>query len=252
MSRVGNNPGYVNFQETVNNLDAQGKANLASAGAHGQEALNNVGEAAANAGGFWVNVFSSIADAGRSVGHAAAGVGSAIAGGVGFVVERTGDLIGAGFQRLGAGLVGAGNEMRDVAGLGGTQYTLSTIEGDKFAQSWSNTMLNASGEQFALSARSLEGSLVHAAGAGVNAVRVATNLAEAAGHTLAAAKDLGDAAVIEVAEKAVLAAQAAVRAAQDGVDTAGALMQGAGKALITAGNAVNTARGNDTAVQAHN
>ncbi len=69
MSRIGNNnPGHVNFQDTVNNLDAQGKANLAEAGVHADAAVDNVEEAAANAGGFFVNVAGGIADAGRPIG----------------------------------------------------------------------------------------------------------------------------------------------------------------------------------------
>lgn len=245
---VGKNPGYVNYQNTIQNLDNAGKANLQSAGEHADAAIQNTGEAAANAGGFLVNVFSGIADAGRAVGHGIAGIGTAIAGGVGHVMEATGDLIGSGFQRLGAGLVGAGNGMREVAGLGGQQYNLQTIEGDKFAQTWSDSMLNASAEQFEASGNSLMNSLAHVGGAGVNAGLVAGNLVLAAGNTLAAAKDLGDAAVIEVAEKAVQAAEVAVQAAQDGTDLAGELVQNAGKALITAGNSVNSAHGNDTAV----
>ncbi len=249
MSKIGNNPGYVNYDSTIKSLDAQGKANLTEAGVHADAALDNVEGAAANAGGFFVNVVAGIADAGAAIGHGIAGAGAAIAGGVGHVVEVAGDLVGGGFQRLGGLLVGAGNGMREAAGLGGTQYNLQSIEGDAFAQTWSDDMLNASGEQFQQSAASLEGSLAHVGGAAVNGVLVAGNLLSAAGNTLAAAKDLGDAAVIEVAEKAVAAAEVAVQAAQDGVDTAGELMQGAGQALISAGNAVNSAHGNDTRVQ---
>ena len=245
---IGKNPGHVNYQSTIQNLDAQGKANLQSAGVHAEAAVQHTGEAAANAGGFFVNVFEGIADAGRAVGHGIAGVGTAIAGGVGYVVQQTGDLIGAGFQKIGAGLIHAGNGMRDAAGLGGQQINLQVVEGDQFAQSWSESMLNASGEQFRQSGAALQGTLAHVGGAGVNAVAVAGNLALAAGNTLAAAKDLGDAAVIEVAEKAVQAAEVAVQAAQDGTDLAGELVQNAGKALITAGNSVNSAHGNDTAV----
>ena len=42
----GNRSGYANFEATINNLDQQGKANLAEAGAHADSSGTDVGEAA--------------------------------------------------------------------------------------------------------------------------------------------------------------------------------------------------------------
>lgn len=242
-----------------------GKAiqDLKDAGRELGNAADNLGEAANQILlGATANVVMAGGEFIKGTAHAGAGVVLAAAGGAGAVGEVSANIFGRALQFLGRALLGIGNEARNIADIGGRQYTTKDVAGDQFAKTWSQDLLKMSGEQFRLSANSYAESLNHVVGAvgnvalgGIELGKAAKNTLDAAVETLKAAKNGGDAAVIEIAEKAVELAMVAmkvvdhaVKYAELGTDAAGAALQAAGKGLIVAGNAVNSKRGTDTAV----
>lgn len=176
--------------------------------------------------------------------------------------ERSADFFGRATQWLGRAFIGAGNEARETADIGGARLDTLDVAGDAFAPLWSDALRDESGVQLARAGEDLLASISHLGGAVANGVlgvaslgRAAANTLTAAEETLAAAKDVADAGVIEVAERAVELAGLAVKVVdravaygEVGVDAAGEALQSAGRALVVAGNAVNTARGTDTRV----
>jgi hypothetical protein len=178
--------------------------------------------------------------------------------------EAGADFVGRATQLLGRAFIGAGNGARDVADIDGPQLLTVDVAGDRFARTWSDALREESGAQLQLASTSYLHSIAHVAGAVANGVLATVELGRAAlgtlavaRETLAVAKGLADAGVIEVAERAVELAGVAVRVVdravdfgEQGVDAAGAALQSAGRALVVAGNAVNTARGVDTRVLA--
>lgn len=202
-------------------------------------------------------------------GHAAAGTmrlgaaGTLVATSVAAEgAERSADFFGRATQWLGRAFIGAGNEARETADIGGAQLAAFDVAGDDFAPMWSDALREESGVQLARAGEDMLASLSHLGGAVANGVlgvaslgRAAANTLVAAEETLAAAKDVADAGVIEVAERAVELAGLAVKVVdravaygEEGVDAAGEALQSAGRALVAAGNAVNTARGTDTGI----
>lgn len=177
--------------------------------------------------------------------------------------EQSADFFGRATQWLGRLFIGAGNEARETADIGGSQLHTWDVAGDQFAPMWSDALRDESGRQLRMAGKHYLESIAHIGGAVANGVMGTAELGKAAGNTLVAAKetldaakDLADAGVIEMAERAVelagLAVKVVDRAVQygeEGVDAAGVALQSAGKALVAAGNAVNTARGTDTGVQ---
>lgn len=215
---------------------------------HGLGAVANLGMASAH----------SLAGTAHLGAAATLATGSVAAEGV----EHTADFWGRATQWLGRAFIGAGNEARETADIGGAQLTAIDVAGDKFAPMWSDALRDESGRQMKLAGKHYLESIAHIGGAVANGVMGTAELGRAAGNTLVAAKetldaakDLADAGVIEMAERAVelagLAVKVVDRAVQygeEGVDTAGRALQSAGKALVAAGDAVNTARGTDTRV----
>ena len=236
------------LQDLQKDLDKAADKNLAEAGADIREAGADAANGAAHAAGAATNVALGTVDAVDAA--VAAGAGTAL--GLGAVaaklVESLGDLLGRGLQLLGRGFVNAGNATREIADRGGRQFTTHDIAGDKFAEQWSDVMLQASGDAFAHSAAALESSLAEFGGAAVNTVVAAANLLSAAALTMKAGKNLADAAALKSLEVAMAALEVAVEKADQGIDISGALMQEVGKAMIAVGNNVNTARGTDTGV----
>jgi hypothetical protein len=179
------------------------------------------------------------------------------------VAEDSSDFFGRATQWIGRLFIGAGNEARETADIGGAQLTTVDVAGDEFAPMWSDALRDESGRQMRMAGKHYLESIAHIGGAVANGVMGTAELGRAAGNTLVAAKDtldaakdLADAGVIEMAERAVelagLAVKVVDRAVQygeEGVDAAGRALQSAGKALVAAGNAVNTARGTDTDVR---
>lgn len=212
--------------------------------------------------GAGANLALSSAYAAQGTAHVGA-AGALAAGAVAAeATEESADFFGRATQWLGKLFIGAGNGAREAADIGGAQLTTVDVAGDAFAPMWSDALRDASGKQMELAGKSVLASLAHLGGAVANGVlgtvelsKAAANTLVAARETLAVAKDLADAGVIEIAERAVeLAGLAtkvvdkAVEYGEEGVDAAGRALQSAGKALVAAGNAVNTARGTDTAV----
>ena len=236
------------LQDLQKDLDAAADKNLKEAGAEIKEAGNQAKAGAADAAGAAVNVAFGTVDAVDAAGSAAAGTALGLGAVAAKLMESFGDLIGRGLQLLGKGFVGAGNATRDIADRGGQQFTTHDIAGDKFAQQWSDVMLEASGDAFEHSAAALQSSIAELGGAAVNTVRAAGHLVAAAALTLAAGKDLADGGALKTLEAATAALEVAVEKADQGIDISGALMQEVGKAMIAVGNNVNTARGTDTAV----
>lgn len=196
--------------------------------------------------------------------HTAAAAGLAAGAVAAEGAEAGADFFGRATQWLGRAFIGVGNGARASADIDGQQLGAIDVAGDAFARSWSDALREDSGEQLALASSSYLRGLGHLVGAVANGVlgtvelgRAALGTLVAARETLACAKDLADATVIEIAERAVELAGVAVHVVdravsygEQGVDTAGAALQSAGRALVAAGNAVNTARGTDTRVLA--
>lgn len=167
-------------------------------------------------------------------------------------------IFGRALQLLGRALLGIGNEANAIADIGGRQYTSKNVVGDKLAKTWSDDLLKMSGEQYRLSANSYAESLRHVGNSGRPpfVADAARNTLAAARETLKAAKSGGtnsgngsNAAIIEIAEKAVALAQVAVdvveragKHGESGAAAASAALQAAGKGLIVVGNAVNSRR----------
>jgi hypothetical protein len=224
---------------------------------------DNFTMAASHGLGAGMNLALAAGHGALGVAHAAAGTGLVAAAGVARVEEASDDFLGRATQLLGRAFIGAGNATREAADLGGEHVQTYDIAGDTFAPRWSDALLSASREEFDHAAKHTLYSLGHVAGAVANGVMGIAELGKAAGNTvraaqatLAAAKDLADVAVIEVAERAVELASVAekvvdlaVAYGEEGVDAAGEALQAAGRALVVAGNAVNTARGKDTGVR---
>lgn len=246
--------GKEQASEAVKDLRAAGKE-LTNVADNLAEAANHVLGAGANvvmAGGYGV----------AGTAHIVAGAAGGVAAGAAAAAEVTTNVFARALQFLGRFLIDTGNAARQVADIGGRQYTYSDVAGDKFAKTWADDLVKFSGDQFRLAGNSYMESLNHLGGAVANGVlaagelgKAAKNTLDAAVETLKAAKNLGDAAVIEIAEKAVELAQVAVKVvdqavkyAELGTDAAGAALQAAGKGLIVAGNAMNSARGTDTRV----
>ena len=242
-----------------------GKAlqDLKDAGRELGRAADDLGEAASQlAIGVPTNLVISGGHFVAGTAEAGAGAMLAVAGGAGAVGEISANVFGRAVQLLGRALLGIGNEARNLADIGGRQYTTKDVVGDQFAKTWSQDLLKMSSDQFTASANSYGSSLDHLVGAagnvglaGVAMSKAAKNVLDAAVETLKAAKNGGDAGVTEIAEKSVELAivamkviERAVQFAEQGVDAGGAALQAAGKALILAGNAVNSRRGTDTAV----
>lgn len=204
-----------------------------------------------------------------ATGHAAAGsahVAAASGLAVGAVAaegaEAGADFFGRATQWLGRAFVGAGNQARAVADIDGPQLVTEDVAGDAFARSWSDALREQSGAQLQRASSSYLRSIAHVVGAVASGVlgsvelgRAAVGTLVAAQETLASAKDLADATVIEIAERAVELAGVAVHVVdravdygEQGVDAAGEALQSAGRALVAAGDAVNSARGTDTRV----
>ncbi len=255
---------------TENKLDKAGKKEAAKALKDIKEAGKELGNVADNLAEAANQVLGGVANVVIAGGYGVAGTAHVVAGtaeagaaGVAAAAEVTTNVLARALQFLGRFFIDSGNAARQVADIGGRQYTYSDIAGDKFAKTWSADLMKASGDQFRLAANSYMEGLNHLGGAVANGVlagvelgKAAKNTLDAAVETLKAAKNLGDAAVIEIAEKSVELAQVAVKVvdnavkyAELGTDAAGAALQAAGKGLIVAGNAVNSARGTDTRVQ---
>lgn len=255
---------------TENKLDQAGKKEAAKAlqdikdaGRELGNVADNLGEAANHVLGAGANVIAAGGYGVAAGAHLVASGAAAGAAGVAAASEVTTNVFARALQFLGRFFIDTGNAARQMADIGGRQYTYSDVAGDKFAKTWADDLLKFSGDQYRLAGNSFMESLGHLSGAVANGVmagaelgKAAKNTLDAAVETLKAAKNLGDAAVIEIAEKSVELAQVAVKVvdnavkyAELGTDAAGAALQAAGKGLIVAGNAVNSARGTDTRVQ---
>ncbi len=254
---------------TESKLDNAGKKetakavkDLKEAGAELSNVADNLAEAANHVLGAGANVIMAGGYGVAGTAHVVAGTAGAGAAGVAAAAEVTTNVFARALQFLGRFFIDTGNAARQVADIGGRQYTYHDVAGDKFAKTWSDDLMKFSGDQFRLAGNSYMESLNHLSGAVANGVmagvelgKAAKNTLDAAVETLAAARHLGNAAAIEIAEKSVELAQVAVKVvdqavkyAELGTDAAGAALQAAGKGLIVAGNAVNSARGTDTRV----
>ncbi|MEW5853696.1 MAG: hypothetical protein AB2A00_33280 [Myxococcota bacterium] len=236
------------LSETARRLGNEADREMGLAGKSIKEAGRH-GEAAGTALGRAVdNVADATFTAGRAVGNTAKGVGAAILGGVSRVASEVTDALGAALQWLGKGLIGLGNKARDVSGMGGPQITTATVLGDPRAELFSDRMFKLSHDAFEVAGNQWVRSVDHLVSAGGDLAKCAKCVVAAAEKTAEAAAHVGNAAALKAAQGSVILAKEALMAAERGVDGAGALLQQAGRAVISAGNAVNTARGNDTAL----
>lgn len=218
--------------------DAKAEATLAKA--HGQETLQDLGAASAHA-------TDMVENAGRSMGSALKGSAYAAAGAVAKLGEEVGDLVGAAMQNIGRGLISAGNFFRRISG--GPQVVVRTIEGKQDHARLSERLFSKAGKEFDQSAHHFSAALGDLISCGGDMKSASKELLHTAEHALKSARNLGEAAAIKAAEVAVAAAKATVDAVERGIDGAGSLMQETGQKVIAAGNALNTAKGTDTAVE---
>ena len=244
---------------------AQGRAALKNLNKAGR-ALQKTADELVHAGNYTLGAGANLVVGGgyavSGTAHIVAGTALGAAGGVALAGEASANVFGRALQHLGRGLIKAGNRARSHANIGGAQYMVKDVLGDKFAKTWAASLVTHSRDQFRQAGNDYMTSLcciaasVACGGMTVAELALAAkSTAEAAAFTLNAARHAGSSGIIEIAERAVeiadcamLLVEQALAGGERCMDAAGAALQAAGKALIVAGNAVNTARGTDTAV----
>lgn len=213
------------------NLSEISKRELEGAGASVGRAGESSKDAFESLAGAGVNVAMSGVKLGQgggqvagAVGHLATGAGYAVAGAGGWVGE--GVLSGARFvaRNLAHGFAAIANLL---AGKNGPQVTVRDVEGDPNAVRFSDKMFGKAGREVnfakADAARGWNAwtqSVINAAGAAGNLVRVAGHLAGAAGGLVQAATQTGLAGVAQLARAGVELSSVAVNAAGEGVEGA--------------------------------
>lgn len=220
-------------------------------------AMGKAGDAASQVGGEISAGTGALVDSSyelaQSAGQAVKGSFHAGMGTVAKATESVGSAFGFALEGIGKAFLSLGNKSRELADVGGTQYTTETVKGDRFAEKWSDTLFAKSSRSFSAARKSLEKSIddIQAGGdhfkqADRGMWTATVNLGNAAKHTLVAAVELNNEGSIALAEDAVQAATLAVAAKDKTLDAVGSALITAGESLFDLRNKTNHATSDDT------
>jgi hypothetical protein len=238
------------LQKTMSNLDKGVDKHLDKASAHMGKAGADAHVAGADAKLAGKAATAAVVDTAVGLGTGVVAGGQA-AKGVGFTIAgAAGKLTDAVRAGIADAMVAVGKAfLHGSSNLDGRAFLIAEFAGDPKAKSWGDRMMDKGFAEFTKSGHTLTKALNDLEAGAMAGVYTAVDigaagkyLAAAAGQTLAAAKETGQAVIIANAEAAVVAADAIVKGAEAGNEQVAQGLASAGMKLIQAQNEVNTAK----------